>query len=571
MSNEHSGDASLSPSQFLWLDALCDRFEDAWQAARRPRIEQYLANTPEPRRSELLCELLLLDIEYRAKLGESPSAAEYKARFPHDGKLIDEAFLQAGRGEEPKARRGRAAGSGEPSEQRPIECDAKRAANDETSFEVVLEVIGGPHQGRRFRFTGHDSFIVGRASKAHFRLPQHDPYFSRLQFMVEVNPPCCRLMDLVSTNGTFVNERRVTVADLYHGDRIKGGDTVLQVSLFGPHGVVQPAQAQVSPRSDVDSTQAFPLEVPEAGREPPRGEAGGQTAPGAAQGHRPPVTPPVIPGYEIVRELGRGGMGVVYLAKRLALGDNVAVKTICPVYSAGDREVRRFLREAEILCTLRHPHIVAFHQMGRLGDLFYFVMDYVPGTDARHLLNAHGPFPVHRAVRVLCQVLDALDFAHRHGFVHRDVKPANLLVATSGDREVCRLADFGLARVYHDSRMSGLTVLGDLGGTLPYMPPEQITKFREASPPADQYSAAATLYHLLTGHYLYDFETDGDEQKLRKILSERELPVPIRQRRTDLPEPLARAVHRALEKDPSKRYPGVAALREALLPFSGIR
>jgi hypothetical protein len=523
----------FSPSQFLWLDDVCDRFEAAWKAGGDVRIEDYLGTASEPLRSALLRELLLVDLEYRTETGERPDSGEYKARFPWDAKLIEDVFSQPSREVRTGGRQHALASSvGTPSDACSTGPDAEAAECEEGSFELVLEVICGPHKGRTFRFTAHDSFVVGRASSAHFRLPRKDPYFSRYHFMIEANPPRCRLVDLGSTNGTYVNSQRIQVGDLHHGDLVKGGDTVLRVQLTEP--------------GHADSTRTY---LPRA----------------APLDHRKaPPEHPVIPGYQIACELGRGGMGAVYLARRTADGAKLAVKTIRPACAAGDREVRRFLREAQILCTLRHPHIVAFHQMGRAGDLLYIVMEYVPGTDAERLLARQGPLPIRRAVRLACQILDALDHAHRRGFVHRDVKPANLLVSGSEPREVCRLADFGLARVYHDSRMSGLTMLGDRGGTLPYMPPEQITHYREALPPADQYSAAATLYRLLTGHFLYEFDESRHQQQLIKILAEK--PVPVRERRPDIPEPLAETIHRALAKDPGKRFPDAAAFREALLP-----
>ncbi len=117
--------------------------------------------------------------------------------------------------------------------------------------------------------------------------------------------------------------------------------------------------------------------------------------------------------------------------------------------------------------------------------------------------------------------------------------------------------------------MSGLTVLGDVGGTLPYMAPEQITNYRDSLPSADQYSAAATLYRLLTGSYVYDFDEDRTDDQLMKILTAS--PVPIRQRRSDIPQLLAQAIHRALGKNPGKRFRDAAAFRKALLPFGNAR
>ncbi len=259
-------------------------------------------------------------------------------------------------------------------------------------------------------------------------------------------------------------------------------------------------------------------------------------------------------------------MGVVHLALREADRRAVAVKTIVPSAAGKRGLLERFLREADILRQLDHPHIVAFREMGEAGERLFFAMDYVPGTDAGRLLQRDGPLPVPRAVGLTGQLLEALEYAHARGFVHRDIKPANMLVTEAGGREVVRLADFGLARVYHASELSGLTLGGELGGTLAYMAPEQITNYREAQPPVDQYAAGATLYRLLTRELLYDFPKDFNTQ-IAMILNE--APVPIRSRRPDLPEALARVVHRALERDPARRFADARAFRAALAPFAG--
>ncbi|NQT18009.1 MAG: serine/threonine protein kinase [Planctomycetes bacterium] len=233
--------------------------------------------------------------------------------------------------------------------------------------------------------------------------------------------------------------------------------------------------------------------------------------------------------------------------------------------AGSEDEVARFLREAEILRQLRHPYIVSFHEMGEADELLYFVMDYIPGTDASRLLHRDGPMEMGRAVRLICQTLEALQYSHTQGFVHRDVKPSNLLVSGDPGFEISKLADFGLARVYHTSPLSGLTVLGNVGGTLPYMPPEQITNYRNVAPAVDIYATAATFYRLLTGHYVFDFAELPLERQLTKVLSDK--PVPIRQRRPTIPDALAHAIHRALQREPDTRFSDAQAFRNALLPF----
>jgi serine/threonine-protein kinase len=271
-----------------------------------------------------------------------------------------------------------------------------------------------------------------------------------------------------------------------------------------------------------------------------------------------------VPGYQLVREIGRGNMGVVYLARRQADGLEVAVKTIHPAHVDNPDVTGRFLREAETLGRFDHPNIVKFHEAGEAGGLLYFVMEYVGGTDVAKVLQERPRVEPRTAVRLAIQVLDALSHAHARGLVHRDIKPANVLLAElpDGKRQV-KLADFGLARVYRASQISGLTHVGDLGGTPAYMPPEQITNYREVMPAADQYSTAAMLYHMLTGKWVFDLPPMPGG--LLTILNKD--PVPLIARRPDLPLPLGEVIHRALAKKPEDRYPDVTAFRQALVPF----
>jgi serine/threonine-protein kinase len=492
-------------------------------------------------------------------------------------------------------------------------------------MRISLRVTAGPHKGQEFTFMGHDTFFVGRSKLAHFRLPQKDRYFSRLHFLVEVNPPQCRLMDMGSRNGTYVNDQKVTSADLKDGDKIRAGRTILRVGVeAGKEPEVRGQKSEVrNQKSEVSGQE------PEV-RDQKSEVGGGQVSPGSdarstfhtlrpfeasgAAASRPAVTPSPAPpvvclgcgapmtstgpapseesprlpepkrvylcpacqdrvrthpqpfaGYQLVRRLGRGGMGVVHLAIRTADENSVALKAILPAVAGTRADVERFLREAAILRQLNHPHIVSFQDMGEAGGQLYFVMDYVPGTDARRLLEERGRLPAGQAVRLICQVLEALEYAHGQKFVHRDIKPANMLITGANGQEMVKLADFGLARTYQASNLSGLTLQGDLGGTLGYMAPEQITNFREARPPADQYSAAATLYTLLTDRLVYDLPRYIHEQILMILQKE---PVPIRSRCREIPPELATVIHRALAREPEERFADVKAMRLALQPFA---
>ena len=183
---------------------------------------------------------------------------------------------------------------------------------------------------------------------------------------------------------------------------------------------------------------------------------------------------------------------------------------------------------------------------------------------ARRSERQNGPLALSRAVALLRQALAALGHAHACRFVHRDVKPSNPLISQEGERERLRIADFGLARLYQVSQLSGLTLTGEVGGTIAFMPPEQILDFRNVLPASDQYSAAASLYNLLSGRHIHDFK-GTTERRLHQILEAD--PVPIKQRRSDLPDDLAGVLHRALARRPDKRWPSADAFSEALRPF----
>lgn len=464
-------------------------------------------------------------------------------------------------------------------------------------MQVTLTVISGPHQGREFSFEEHSSFIAGRSKKAQFRLPQKDEFFSRIHFLVELNPPLCRILDLGSRNGTLVNGQPIKTAELKEGDLIEAGETVIRVAIIrSPDEIVAESSSKPADHAHQSGPEILSGDetlVPQHMRRANR-RKGTPQQPVAASVLSPPHDPfadtdlhvlaPLslsakehlpadfreliaqreqpIDGYSIVDELGRGGMGVVYRAICEADQSVVALKTVLPAATVTDVEFEKFRREAMILGSLDHPHIVRFRDVGESGGMVYFSMDYVPGIDGQKLLRQHGgPLPVARAVGIVCQLLKALEHAHGLGFVHRDIKPSNLLIEQVEGKDFVRLTDFGLARTYQTSRFSGLTMTGEIGGTTPFMPPEQITAFRDSPPAVDQYASAATLYNLLTNATVYDFPKEVRKQLLM-ILSEPI--VPIERRRSDLPAGLVQAIHRALAREPEDRFPNVADFRREI-------
>ena len=448
----------------------------------------------------------------------------------------------------------------------------------------------------------HDTFLVGRASCTHFRLSLKDRYFSRVHFLVEANAPYCRLTDLGSRNGTFVNGKRVSAVDLKSGDRIQAGKTVLQVKVeqLDDTGTAEMAEGSGAPGASSTvrvSTEPATQELRTLEtavyraitKSQPAGKGSGRTEQPA--GRACPVCKSLlkseavdsqallcpsctadsqkrkqrVPGYRIVRRLGKGELGTVYLAVREFDSSLAALKTIKPKARGRRRDIDRLLRDARLLRELSHPHIVGFREMGEAGGRIYFAMDYVAGANALQLLKDRAePLPIAQAVRLVCQLLEALEYAHGRHCVHRDIKPSNLLLAGPDGRESVLLADFGLAHVYQGSRISGLTLTSASGAATTFMPPEQIIHYRQANPASDLYAAAATLYYLLTKQFVFD-PSPRLETHLAMVLQE--APVPIRTRRPQIPRNLAEAIHCALAKDPAERYADASQMRTALLPF----
>ena len=417
---------------------------------------------------------------------------------------------------------------------------------------VELAVTAGPHRDRTFRIAKHSMCFIGRSEKAHLSLPREDPHISRFHVLLEVNPPLCRLKHLSETNPTRVNGAVVTEADLQDGDRIAIGSSELVVRLLATEAGLEmptvtyhePPDAEQPPAGafeSIDLDSNLKLDAAEIG------------------------TPPAVPGYQIGKKLGQGGMGVVYRAVHLKSSEEVAIKMILPAGAVTTTALTRFIREADVVRRLDHAGIVKFKDSGVAARQIWFAMEYVPGKDAGKAALEAGRLPIGRAVGWLLQVLEALAHAHDRGFVHRDVKPENLLVTSNATLDRVKLADFGLARAYEASPLSGLTLTGKAGGTVAYMPPEQVLDMRSVKPPADQYAAAATLYRLLTGKFVYPAD-GGQQAHLRRILNDD--PVRIETHRSDIPPALADAVHRALDREVSRRFTDCRAFARALQPFN---
>lgn len=265
---------------------------------------------------------------------------------------------------------------------------------------------------------------------------------------------------------------------------------------------------------------------------------------------------PIVPGYEILEELGRGGMGVVYKARQLRLDRLVALKMILAGHHAGEQHHLRFFAEAQAIARLQHPHIVQIHEFGQHAGRPYFSMEYAEGGNLADHLAGH-PQPPRESAELVATLARAIQAAHDEEIVHRDLKPANVLLTKDGEIKV---TDFGLAK----QGESGVTASGDLLGTPNYMAPEQAGgDVARVGPHSDVYALGAVLYDCLTGRP--PFKAATPMETVRQVLDQP--PVPPRRLVSTIPVDLEVICLKCLRKEPEKRYASAEALAEDLDRF----
>jgi serine/threonine-protein kinase len=431
-------------------------------------------------------------------------------------------------------------------------------------MQVNLKVTAGPYKGRIFSFTQHDTFLIGRNPEAHLCLPD-DRYFSRNHCLLEMNPPHSHLRDLASTNGTFLNGRRVQNAYLNNGDRIQCGETILVVEVTTESiDLSETTQDAGIPKRPV----LVMVECVNCGRrEQAQASAPDEHLTFLCEDCRIELkrSPQAIPGYDTVKLLGRGGMGCVMLGREQKTGRPVAIKTLLPEFAVSDKAMKRFMREIDVAATLKHKNIVEFIDRGTHNGVVYLVTEFVDGADACKLAEHNGGrLSYEDGISIISQALDALSFAHAQGYIHRDFKDQNILVAGHSPNLVAKLTDFGLAKSFSNSGMSGVTMAGEMAGTLAYMPPEQLRNFRDVKPQSDIYAVGMTAYSLLTGSLALDLsKSSGVNDTIRAIFEQPA--VPLHQRASHIPRPVCEIIDRALAKDPAQRWQSAGAMRNALL------
>ena len=302
---------------------------------------------------------------------------------------------------------------------------------------------------------------------------------------------------------------------------------------------LDPAEPPEQPPADIAATmRLIPVPPPTA---PPPSVASITTPPKVRGEH-------YIGKYRIKRELGRGGMGAVYLAEQPGLGREVAIKEL--IQSADPVSLKRFLQEAQVMARTSHPNLVQVHDMELLGDTNYLVLEFVRGRSLRDWMNEGKPIPPPQVFAVMHGVLQALDYAHRHAVVHRDMKPENVLIADEG---MVKVADFGIARLMDDMAVGGTaTKTGTTVGTPQYMSPEQVASSK-VDGRSDLYSAGIMFYELVTGQPPFTAgEADGPFTLMAKHVQAPPKPPSVFQ--PGLNPELEQIILKSLAKRPEDRF-----------------
>jgi hypothetical protein len=466
--------------------------------------------------------------------------------------------------------------------------------------KVVLRVVKGPPAQQVLTFDERTSCIVGRASDCSPQLPNDEAHkvVSRHHCLLDINPPDIRVRDFGSLNGTFVNGTKIGQReshqrpedaagaafpehDLRHGDELGIGNTVFRVEV--EHGAGESA----SPGESTRCAHCGRDVSPEVGQ----GRQGAvlcaacrarpeDLARDAAQSLNRPRGAAREPSgltYSIVRELGRGAMGAVYLARCDQTGEQVALKVMLPQVAADERATAMFLREVENTRALSHPNVVRLLDAGCHQGTFFYTLEYCDSGSVDALMERRGGrLSVDEALFLVLQALKGLEYAHEaempyvllqdgsygkgRGLVHRDLKPENLFLSGSGAGRLTKIGDYGLAKAFDAAGLSGQTRSGAAAGTPVFMPRQQVINFRFAKPEVDVWAMAATLYCMLTGAVPRDFPRGRDPWQV--VLQSD--PVPIRHRSPNIPHRLAEVIDHALRDRPEIGYKTASEFRRGL-------
>ena len=473
---------------------------------------------------------------------------------------------------------------------------------------VTLALVNGRGQRQEFVFDERSTCLIGRGEDCSPRLPndEHHRSVSRHHCMLDINPPDVRIRDFGSRNGTYVNGVKIGQRDpaqsaaqgrglgLQERDLKDGDEVRLGRSVAFHVSVKLPPEAATTIVLGAHLAETLPPPgCVKCGREITH-ELGirgrGSAATGefvcescqanpedvmtllvklAQAGTRGDLS--AIAEYTLLGELGRGGMGAVYLARHKTSGQHVALKLMLPKVAANETARARFMREVELTRMLRHPNIAALYEDGFADGAFFFTTEYCEGGSLDKLLRIRGgKLPIDEAVKYALDVLDGLEYAHSRNVVHRDLSPSNILLADAATAAaagsgastpyVAKVGDFGLGKAFDQAGLSGLTRTGAKAGKPWYLARQQVVNFKQVPKAVDVWALAACLYKCLTGTYARNFPDDVDQWHVILYSS----PIPIRERDPSIPRALAEVIDEALREQPEIGFSTATAFRDAL-------
>lgn len=452
--------------------------------------------------------------------------------------------------------------------------------------KITLKVIQGKLSEKEFSFQERTICVIGRALDCNIILPDDDKHntISRYHCLLDINPPEICIRDFGSLNGTYVNNKKIgqrqAGSDAYEakqthsreynlttGDLIKLGDTIFEIAID----------------SDVQAPENSDLKLFTLNNYTPAKKLADDPLDkismllGEAKKNNKNLLS--IKGFHIVKELGKGNMGVVYLAqKNLNKKYMYALKVMLAKSEGNAKSHQQFIRETKNTKLLNHKNIVKVHDVGCHDGTYFFTMDYCDAGSVAQLLNRKGgKLPLFQAIKILLQVLDGLEYAHSvkipviiladgsktsaTGLVHRDLKPGNIMLAKVNNLYQIKIADFGLAKAFDVAGLSGRTATGASAGTPYYMPRQQVINYKFSKPEVDLWAAAATFYKMVTGKYPRKYKKDSDPW-----LTTLKMPViPIREYDASIPKELADVIDKALIEKPELFYKSASQFKKDLL------
>ncbi|MEK7867644.1 MAG: FHA domain-containing serine/threonine-protein kinase [Planctomycetota bacterium] len=436
-------------------------------------------------------------------------------------------------------------------------------------LRVQLVIANGELAGTIVPVETGQSITVGRSEMNDVVIA--DSKMSRVHAKFENDGTTCKVQDLNSSNGTFVNQKKITAHVLSPGEEVLVGETIFTFEIESGE---QSAEAQTATETGMPALmKAAAKMAPVAGAPTVQGESAlltghkfcakcGRMIPRREfQGGKAvelegkcwcaecadPYLGRVIGNYRLLEKIGQGSMGLVFRAEHNTMARPAAVKILFEYLTLNPTTVKRFLREAKSGGGLSHPNLVGIYDAGEDNGTYYIAMEFVEGKTLADILKERGRLPVSEAIDVCLQIAQALQYAFEKKVIHRDIKPANILVSEAG---AAKLIDMGTAKSLQDSGLSEITRTGMGIGTINFMSPEQIFDAKNCDHRADVYSLGATLYFSVTGEL--PFKAKTPREFLAKVNSEKiESPKKLN---PQVPDELCKVLEKMMAKDAVDRY-----------------